>query len=223
MLERLWKETKTPLLVYATQHAMGTPRSPLTGALERFVKADNKAFHKEENAEKTGDSPRERRATFVDPLSPSKRKHRSDSPDSMDSNRASLGSDDRNGFGNPFLDQREQEMVDFTGREVDIARSASIESVTEVPPPLPSRNPPLVEVSSDSLTSSSSMNGVLEREEWGGVQLVDTRDTSHAGDEASEPKLPEMQERARPPSFMTQSTDTVKHSIEMVDMDMRDD
>ncbi|KAH7152117.1 ubiquitin interaction domain-containing protein, partial [Dactylonectria estremocensis] len=102
----MWQETKTPILVYATEKALGTARAPLTSPLERFVKAENKAFRQELNQEKS-DSGETRRAAFVEPLSPSKRKHRSDSADSMDSNRASLGSDDRNGFDNPFADQDE--------------------------------------------------------------------------------------------------------------------
>lgn len=72
--------------------------------LERFVKADNKAFRQELNLEQTNEQDTSRHA-FLDALSPSKRKHRSDSMDSLDSNRASLGSDEDNGFDNPFEEQ----------------------------------------------------------------------------------------------------------------------
>ncbi|ODA79869.1 hypothetical protein RJ55_05466 [Drechmeria coniospora] len=94
MLQEVWQVTKTPLLVYATEKALEAPRLPLTASLERFARAENKTFQNElnrEKAEEAGDVPRSRQPG---PISPSKRKHRADSVDSMDSNRASIGSDD---------------------------------------------------------------------------------------------------------------------------------
>lgn len=93
MHQRLWNDTKTPFLVYATEEALETPPVGLSTALERFIKAENKAFH-QELARENEEAQTERRS--IEPLSPSKRKHRSDSMDSMASNRASIGSDDRN-------------------------------------------------------------------------------------------------------------------------------
>ncbi|KAH6893234.1 hypothetical protein B0T10DRAFT_481793 [Thelonectria olida] len=225
VFKRMWEETKTPMLVYATDEAIDAPQTPLTSALGRFVKADNKSFHQDENAEINEASSSERRNTFVDPLSPAKRKRRSDSPDSMDSNRASLGSvDDQSGFDNPFADQEEREMEDLSGRGVDVARSASIESVTEIPPPLPSRNPPMAETASTTLASSSRANGRLEENEQGGVQLTSAQPDVALPPPNSEPKAPEMQERARPPSFITQSTgNSVKNTIELVDMEIHEE
>ncbi|XWX00063.1 hypothetical protein V2A60_008080 [Cordyceps javanica] len=105
VLREVWQETKTPLLIYATEDALNTPNDPLSLPLERFVKADNKAFRSELNVERTNEQ-ENRQPAFIDPISPSKRKHRSDSMDSLDSNHASLGSDGSNAFDNPFEDQQ---------------------------------------------------------------------------------------------------------------------
>ncbi|KAJ6789720.1 hypothetical protein PWT90_00584 [Aphanocladium album] len=104
-LREVWQETKTPLLIYATEDALNTPNDPLSLPLERFVKADNKAFRNELNMESSNEQENRVSASFMDPISPSKRKHRADSIDSLDSNHASLGSDDGNGFDNPFEEQ----------------------------------------------------------------------------------------------------------------------
>ncbi|KAK8147836.1 hypothetical protein G3M48_000947 [Beauveria asiatica] len=101
VLREVWQETKTPLLVYATEEAVDTPNHPLSWPLERFVKADNKAFRNELSMERTQQQ-ENRQAVFMDPISPSKRKHRSDSMDSLDSNHASLGSDEGNAFDSNF-------------------------------------------------------------------------------------------------------------------------
>ncbi|KAH7165866.1 hypothetical protein EDB81DRAFT_838519 [Dactylonectria macrodidyma] len=225
----MWQETKNPILVYATEKAIGTPRAPLTSPLERFVKAENKAFRQELNQEKS-DSGETRRATFVEPLSPSKRKHRSDSADSMDSNRASLGSDDRNGFDNPFADQEESvgtEMTELSGRIADFARSASIDSVTEQPPPLPSRKAPTPENTSATMTPSTVTADMMEDSERERDQV--NQDTGMQVDaapavtpEVEGPKSPEMKERARPPSFIAapRTPPNTKGVIDLVDMEI---
>lgn len=110
VLRDIWQETKTPLMIYATETALNVARTPLSSQLQRFSRAENKAFHQELHHESTdaaelaahkrtpGPGP-------MDMISPSKRKHRADSIDSMDSNRASIGSDDvQNDFYNPFED-----------------------------------------------------------------------------------------------------------------------
>ena len=97
VLREVWEKTKTPLLIYASQAALDAPKLPLTGPLQRFVRADNKAFRQELNLE-TSDAGVEssRSVGQADPISPSKRKHRADSVDSIESNRASLGSNGDN-------------------------------------------------------------------------------------------------------------------------------
>ncbi|KAK2595163.1 hypothetical protein QQS21_007123 [Conoideocrella luteorostrata] len=111
VLRDVWHETKVPVLIYATEAALTAPRTPLTVPLQRFARAENKVFHQELNQEldqettEIGDS--KKVTGLIDPISPSKRKHRADSIDSMNSNRASLGSDDgQNGFDNPFIDSQ---------------------------------------------------------------------------------------------------------------------
>jgi hypothetical protein len=91
-LEDVWKETKTPVLIYATEAAIKTPRDHLSGSLDRFVRADNKAFRQELNREKT-EAAEQQKTGAAEPVSPAKRKHR-DSMDSLNSNRASIGSND---------------------------------------------------------------------------------------------------------------------------------
>ncbi|QPG97190.1 hypothetical protein C2857_005929 [Epichloe festucae Fl1] len=86
VLQDVWHETKVPLMVYATEAALNVARTPLPMPLQRFARAENKAFQQELDQETTGPP--------TDPISPSKRKHRADSIDSLDSNRATLGSDD---------------------------------------------------------------------------------------------------------------------------------
>ncbi|EFZ04424.2 ubiquitin interaction domain-containing protein [Metarhizium robertsii ARSEF 23] len=112
VLRDVWQETKTPLMVYATETALNAVRAPLTAPLQRFATAENKAFRQELHHEATqaadaeaGEGKKTPGSGPIDPISPSKRKHRADSVDSMDSNRASIGSDDaQNGFDNPFED-----------------------------------------------------------------------------------------------------------------------
>ena len=140
----MWQETKTPLLIYATEDALNTQKAALNGQLERFVKAENKAF-RQELTQETRNREETNKQQFVDPISPSKRKHRSDSMDSMNSNRASLGSDAGNGFDNPFEDQSDKpsvEMVDFTTSNMGFNQQSATEDANLADAPgLPPRNP----------------------------------------------------------------------------------
>lgn len=205
----MWQETKTPLLVYATDDALTTPKAPLSSALERFVKAENKAFRQELNQEKP-EPVEKRKPGILDPLSPSKRKHR-DSFDSMDSNRASLGSDDeRTGFENPFIDQDDRigtEMTEMSENQLEDARSASVES----PPALPARKPASTEDTSATMTPSTMIaeNDAQEESSKNGVPEIE------------DDKVPEMKERTRSP-LMTRSRSGTesKTSPDLMDMDI---
>lgn len=85
-----------PIFVYATDQALSETPIPLPAALQTFVKHDNRLFKQElleepEQAPEPESEQREKkRVGFKTPQSPAKR-HRSDSGDSMDSNRASTG------------------------------------------------------------------------------------------------------------------------------------
>ena len=113
-MREVWRETKNPLVLYATEDALNVPRTALSGPLDRFVRAENKAFRQELNLEKTqaAEAPKEGPTS---PVSPSKRKHRADSFDSMDSNRASIGSNGDNGFEeDPFAAQAASAPIEMT-------------------------------------------------------------------------------------------------------------
>lgn len=115
VLRQVWDETKVPLLIYATETALGAAPTPLPLPLQQFARADNEAFQAELGQESadmptahntgTGTGTNTTGLPPIDTVSPSKRKHRADSVGSLDSNRAALGSDDgQNGFDNPFED-----------------------------------------------------------------------------------------------------------------------
>lgn len=92
----MFQESKSVVVIYATEAALdGVPPLPLADPLQRFVKADNKTFKAEiaraEQEKETAVEPIVIDQADVTPLSPSKRKYRSNSVDSMDTNRASLG------------------------------------------------------------------------------------------------------------------------------------
>lgn len=83
------EETDKPILIYATEKALDEEPMPLSGALKTFVRFDNRLFKQE-----TIESPIERkRVANISPISPAKRHNRSNSADSMATNRASIGSD----------------------------------------------------------------------------------------------------------------------------------
>lgn len=77
-----------PILVYATDEGLTETPITLSAALQTFVKHDNRLF-KQELIEQP-EQREKKRVGFESPQSPAKRQ-RSDSGDSMDSNRASLG------------------------------------------------------------------------------------------------------------------------------------
>ncbi|KAF4976047.1 hypothetical protein FZEAL_7225 [Fusarium zealandicum] len=207
----MWLDTKTPTLVYATEEALKTPMEPLSSQLERFVKAENKTFRQELNQENSQGN-ETKRATFVDPISPSKRKHRSDSAGSMDSNRASIGSDDRSGFDNPFADQDDRigtEMTDSAANPPEYVHSFDgFEEKSPVLPARPSEWEPMTESTSATMTPSTV-----------GADHIKTSPVK------DEPRSPEMQERARPPPFVALSRDpsaTKKEPVDLMDMELPD-
>ncbi|KAL1862553.1 hypothetical protein Daus18300_008512 [Diaporthe australafricana] len=80
--------SKVPILVYATDKALNEEPAPLSDALRTFVKLDNRLF-KQELLEEPTPADKKRNAPQL-PGSPLKRQ-RSNSVDSMATNRASLG------------------------------------------------------------------------------------------------------------------------------------
>lgn len=83
---RAWEESNAVTLVFATEEALSAPRAPLSDALARFVKADNRGFQKELEQEEAGaNEPQHEVRAF-------QMRSRAGSVDSMASNRASVGS-----------------------------------------------------------------------------------------------------------------------------------
>ncbi|KAL7945544.1 hypothetical protein V8C42DRAFT_323454 [Trichoderma barbatum] len=206
VLRDVWHETKTPLLIYATEEAVSMPRAPLSDALNMFVRSDNKAF-RQELKRPTADSVEERRHTSVDPISPSKRKHR-DSMDSMDTNRASLGSEDRNQFDNVFDDQMEHaemEMADMSGGRSEYVRGSDAEGKFDfhgIPPLFPNRDPAQMAIDSATLAPDTLAADEGEAQKPTPSEGSQTDDVVNKMAEANVAKSPEMQERARPPSLI---------------------
>ncbi|OAA58950.1 ubiquitin interaction motif protein [Niveomyces insectorum RCEF 264] len=98
------KSTTSSILIYGSDAALEADAEPLSDALRTFVRFDNR-FFKQELLEET---PRERkRMPAEDPTSPSKRQQRSNSIDSLASNRASIGEySDRDMDDVPLLDKQ---------------------------------------------------------------------------------------------------------------------
>lgn len=104
---QMFQESRNPLLVYATEEALTAPRAPLSDALQRFVRVENKTFSHElsrQAEEGTSDTTAPAGDMSLPPMSPSKRKYRSGSVDSMATNRASLGNSDEDSRAGDFDD-----------------------------------------------------------------------------------------------------------------------
>ncbi|GKT99928.1 hypothetical protein FLAG1_04049 [Fusarium langsethiae] len=208
VLKEMWNDTTKPLLVYATEEALKTPNQPLPPQLERFVKVDNKAF-RQELAEEESTVEVKTTPTF-DPISPSKRKHRADSVGSMDSNRASIGSDGRNGWDNTFDDQDDRmgtEMKDY-GDSSNYIHSSDL--LDDEPPTLPTR--PQASTTSTTEPTSATLT----------PNTVGADYTDSALSVSEEPRSPEMQEKSRPPPFMSMSRTPSerKEPVDLIDIDM---
>lgn len=205
----MWQETKNPLLVYATEVALDTPRMALPAELERFVKADNKSFRQELNRETT----ELKRPGSAEPMSPSKRKHRSDTPDSMDTNRASAGSESGDVFDDrPKGSETGHEMMELSTDPIDV--ESTMGGMDDS-----SWNTASVKTTSATLTPAT-----VQADE------PESAGTQHRGDdsrtmtpEPDEAKNPEMQERSRPPAFVTLSRSTTgKTDVESMEMEISD-
>jgi hypothetical protein len=87
-----------PFLIYASEKAMGEAPTSLSEALQSFVRFDSKLFQRELSQLPAQDKDNDKkRGPYATPASPSKRRNRSNSWDSVDTNAASVGSLDVNG------------------------------------------------------------------------------------------------------------------------------
>ncbi|EQB45037.1 ubiquitin interaction domain-containing protein [Colletotrichum gloeosporioides Cg-14] len=103
VMRQMFQETRRPMFVYATEDAINQTPVPLSDALQRFVRAENKNFRQELSRETTDGATEARDANAnTSRVSPAKRQYRSGSVDSMDTNRASLGGSDTNSRDGDF-------------------------------------------------------------------------------------------------------------------------
>lgn len=102
-MRQMFQETRRPMFVYATEDAINQTPVPLSDALQRFVRAENKNFRQELSRETTDGAAEARDVNAnTSRVSPAKRQYRSGSVDSMDTNRASLGGSDTNSRDGDF-------------------------------------------------------------------------------------------------------------------------
>jgi hypothetical protein len=195
-----WQESKTPVVVYATEAAINTSPMVPSDALMRFVKAENKAFRQELNLERV----ETRRTGPTEPMSPSKRKHRSDSTDSMDSNRASLGSNEDHSIEDPFGVPPESyatEMQDMS-RDGGCSQGAQVQFTVGAAGTTRQAGP-----------GDSAPNGTQQEAEQ-------REDDSQTATPDTEAKAVEMQERARPITLVSASQEKVARGSSPSVMDM---
>jgi hypothetical protein len=218
-LRNVWYETKTPLLLYATEEAVSTPKAPLSDALSMFARLDNKAFRQELRQPAT-DSREERTRVSVDAVSPSKRKHR-DSMDSMNSNRASIGSEDRDPFASVFdgqLEEAQTEMIDMSGNVLEHARGFEFESNFGDHGISAQMNLESATLTPDTLAADE---GEAQKPILPSLEASQPNHENNLIDESTN-KGPEMQERARPLTFVRPSQTAEGEKDLSMDMEIPD-
>jgi hypothetical protein len=170
----MWEDKKNPMLVYATEDAVETLPLPLPPTLERFVKADNKTFQQELSREQEQEQEQEQELSresdvaaavtegSVERLSPSKRKHRSDSLDSMNTNRASFGGSESGMVEDPFIDDHGAQMSHYSASSntMDVDRG-----MDDVPPLLDQTPPGSVKADSATIPDELTVTGPATPEE----------------------------------------------------------
>ena len=219
VLRDMWLETKTPLMVYATEAAISTARAPLAGPLERFVKADNKGFRQELTRQQQVDNDESKPSAGLDVVSPTKRKHRSDSIDSMASNRASLGSIDMSDREDPFADQHDgagqgqvaQNQPAYTPQKRGSADSMGRGGHYDVSG---AQDETLGMPGKTTTTGAAAAPEEGDSSATGGTEIPTPSTSTQPGEhsqrmspDAEGTRSPEMQERSRPPTFVARPSD----------------
>ncbi|ROW05945.1 hypothetical protein VPNG_08477 [Cytospora leucostoma] len=188
--------SKAPVLIYATEKALNEEPAPLSSALQTFVKFDNRLF-KQELLEEPAPAEKKRNAPQSS-RSPPKR-HRSDSIDSLATNRASIGdfsdAEERAALlGDPGLEDDPFQIGDggLLGTELESIRplpSDELAAAMGAPP-----SPPMSTRGDRSDHSSPGLKRSSER--LANISLDDEAMT----EDTPEVRGPEMQERASPVS-----------------------
>lgn len=234
-----------PILIYASEKAMGEAPASLSEALKTFVRFDNKLFKQELSKAPTQDNDK-KRGGFATPASPSKRRNRSNSWDSIATNAASAGSlDDIR--GDDFFSVNDE--PNFTEDMPDLIDT----SIPDVPPPVRvtspdfidgHRSPKPAEASPEPTTSTRQManssldeivsRGLAERGSRPPVPPRPVKSWTQSQQPASPPivehlefgggsetKSPEMQERGgtTSPFFNTPKVNGGVSSLDTMDID----
>ncbi|KZL86795.1 ubiquitin interaction domain-containing protein [Colletotrichum incanum] len=219
VIEKMHWETKGPLLVYATEDAINTPASPLSDALQRFARAENKNFRQELNQEST-DEGAQPRNTNMSPISPSKRKYRSGSVDSIATNRASLGNSDTNSRAGDF-DNDPFSNGDGT-MDTEMTDLASRQGATEAPSANLAGFMHSGEAHDTARTSNTSPPGLRQH----GLSVSTPAD---GADDVSRTVTPDIEEQAKGPEMQERSGSgggspfMARHSIYGAAHDPRDE
>lgn len=220
---QLFQESKSVVAIYATEVALdGVVPVPLADPLQRFVKADNKGFRAEvaraadEKEDVAADAPTAPDQTEFTPLSPSKRKYRSNSVDSMATNRASLGNvSDTNSRAGDFDFERfdgDEAMGDNGVRDGqdDFLASQPTDSMSSQSQ-VPARDMPFIPTAATagSLSSFPPLDGQAPD---------DTSAQGHASTDALLQPAPEMKERGGSSPFLaprrgSTSTETKQQDV----------
>lgn len=193
--------SKVPMLVYATDKALNEEPAPLSDALKTFVKFDNRLF-KQELLEEPTPTDKKRNAPQV-PDSPLKRQ-RSQSVDSMATNRASLGDFSDVGERDALLGDHEPrgEIDPFQYGDGTATMGTEMEDMR----PTPSQElaasmggaPPSPPMSARDEASEHGSPGMRRSSERLARISLDAK--GQAGDAMEVPRAPEMAERASPAS-----------------------
>ena len=179
-----------PIVVYATDKAMAQEPLPLSGALQTFVRLDNRHF-KQELSQSTRLGSHKRSAGLGDG-SQSKRLQRSVSVDSMATNHASVGDFDEDMRDAPFDNDSMFGAVGDASASVPDRQTAtapqdeSIPDLIEFPPLPPARGSAAsLPVYANDIEMETGMSPALAQ-----VSLQDVK-----GSGLPQPRVPEMQER----------------------------
>ncbi|KAG8163631.1 hypothetical protein KVR01_006928 [Diaporthe batatas] len=218
--------SKVPILVYATDKALNEEPAPLSDALKTFVKFDNRLF-KQELLEEPTPADKKRNAPQV-PESPLKRQ-RSNSVDSMATNRASLGDFSDAGERDALMgDQDSRDGINpFQYGDGTAIMSTEMEEMR----PTPSQElaasmggaPPSPPMSARDDASDHGSPGIRRSSERLARISLDAKD--QAGNGADVPKAPEMAERVSPvsPFIVRRPNGTVDKRASIMDQAMEID
>ncbi|KAJ0114905.1 hypothetical protein J7T55_004647 [Diaporthe amygdali] len=215
--------SKVPILVYATDKALDEEPAPLSDALKTFVKFDNRLF-KQELLEEPTPTDKKRNAPQL-PESPLKRQ-RSNSVDSMATNRASLGDfsdvEERDALlGDQRLPDDPFQYGDGTAtmstelEDMRSVRTQDLAATTGAPP-----SPPMSARDDASDNGSPGMRRSSER-----LARISLDGKGQEGTTIEIPKGPEMAERASPvsPFIVRRPNGTIDKRASIMDQAMEID